>query len=97
MTIDQAIPLGQQLIKRSTGLFNSFMMPVCTQIIERENLRNLLTEEDILTILKRYNEHISYWSSGFNIVIGELIRFSDVIGRDFLMILKQFIRLRDLY
>jgi|SRR5437660_9195800 len=68
--------LGDWLILRSTGVLGDFRMPECIRIIQTEGRKdhwiNMITNPDIVRILARYKEHVSYWNISMETIQSEL-------------------------
>jgi len=78
--------LGDWLIRRSTGAFGDFRMPVAIAIIrtERDNRNWVLgfSDDDVRRVLARYKEHVTYWKIEQEVVRRELTEFAEALGRN---------------
>src|SRR5208337_2454360 len=52
----------QWIIAKSHGPLGDFRMPFCTQLIVQHNLAGKLSEDDLRLILRRYREHVDFWT-----------------------------------
>lgn len=79
--------LGDWLISRATGPLGDFVMPKCCSIIVLEGTqdrwRYQVTHDDILRIIARYKEHVSYWNISSTVIQQELMAFATAVNRDY--------------
>jgi len=61
-------------------------MPLCTNIIANEGLRNgwlmSMTNDDMTRILARYKEHVNYWNVPIDTIRQELQAFARAIDQN---------------
>lgn len=98
-TSQQFRNMGDKLIKRSIGRFGQFKMPKCTEIITLEARRDgwfPLQEIDVLRILARYKDHVSYWNIPVQHIRAEIEGFAVAVnnGHTYQNMAETFDRLR---
>ena len=103
MQIGQFQNIGDWLIWRSTGLFGEFQIYTCINIIATEGIRDRwiysVTHDDVVRILARYKEHVSYWNISIEVIRNELTTLSTqlaLMGYNFLVLASIFDQLKPL-
>jgi hypothetical protein len=84
--------LALDLIRRSTGPLGDFKMPVCSNIIQNENLGGSLGQDGVMQILRRYKQHTSFWGIGLGTVTAELARFAQALRWDYNLIYQLYLQ-----
>jgi hypothetical protein len=77
------VPIGETIIRLSTGPFGDFQMPACARLLQTrgitENWMTLITDSDVRRILRRYKEHVTYWNTPRQTTLNELSLFNSAL------------------
>ena len=84
--------LPSDLIRRSTGPLGDFKMPVCSSIIQNENLGASLGQDGVIQILRRYKQHTAFWGIGLGTITAELARFAQALTWDYNIIYQLYLQ-----
>jgi hypothetical protein len=78
------------ILAKSHGPFGDFKMPVFTRLITEHGLMGKFPDDKLPLVLKRYKEHVSYWSTDDSIVRKELADFSNATKIPLTKVLEAF-------
>lgn len=74
----KGVPPGaiEWIMAKSHGPFGDFKLPVCTRLVVEHGLAGKLDDDQLSAILKRYKEHVVFWSADDVVVRKELAEFA---------------------
>jgi len=76
--------LSASIIKRSTGPIGDFQMPTCARLIQTEGVSQQwalrIDSSVIMSILRRYKQHVRFWNVGRNVVLRELEMLANALA-----------------
>jgi len=66
----------QWIMAKSHGPLGDFRMPVFSLLLVEHGLAGKITDDQLSVIMKRYKEHVTYWSTDDSVVRKELYDFA---------------------